>query len=126
MAVPQTKNNYNMYDMLSYMQKAIRRGKYVDAAFAANEIETTFRKVMWNRLLVVSSEDCYGVLTKELIVLKEQDDKKKDNKYVAEAIALMCRSFKSRDACYILVVFFLIILFFQHNQFLCKHTIAIF
>lgn len=89
-----------MYDMLSYMQKAIRRGKYTDAAFAANEIETTYRRVMWNRLLVITSEDCYGVLTKEVLALKKQDDESRNNQNVARAIALMCKSLKSRDACY--------------------------
>lgn len=100
MSMPCTKNGRNMYDMLSLLQKAIRRGRYRDAAYAANELEKIFRSVMWKRLLVISAEDCFGVLTKELIELKFLDDEKKDNKLVARAIAVMCKALKSRDACY--------------------------
>lgn len=100
MAIPETKHGYNFYDMLSYMQKAVRRGLYKDAAFAANEVEQMFRGAMWNRLMVISAEDCYGVLTKELLALRKLDDKEKDNCYVERAIATMCKALKSRDACY--------------------------
>ena len=100
MAIPKTKNGRNMYDMLSLLQKAVRRGRYRDAAYAANELEQLFRKVAWSRILVISAEDCYGVLTKELIRLKEDDDFEKDNDNLGKAIAVMCKALKSRDACY--------------------------
>ena len=89
-----------MFDILSCMQKSIRRGKYSLAAFSASELKTTFRKVMWNRLFVISSEDCFGVLSKELYALYEKDRQSPDSKYIGEAVALLCRALKSRDACY--------------------------
>lgn len=96
----ETKDGYNMYDMLSLMQKAIRRGRFNDAGFAAYQLSFIFRKVMWNRLLVISSEDCYGVLTKEIVRLMKADEEEKDNANISKAVALMCRALKSRDACY--------------------------
>lgn len=100
MAYPYTSNGYNMFDMLSQVQKAIRRGDYEHAAFAAEQLKTTYRATLWNRLIVITSEDCFGVLTKEVVELKKQDDAYPDDKNIGEAIALMCRAKKSRDACY--------------------------
>lgn len=96
MGSPMTESGYNLFDMLSMMQKAIRRGKYNEAGFAAEQIKRKYRAVMWNRLLVTSSEDCYGVLTKEIIKCKNENS----NEAIARAVALLCRSQKSRDACY--------------------------
>ncbi|HCJ37876.1 MAG TPA: hypothetical protein DHV37_06065 [Erysipelotrichaceae bacterium] len=100
MAMLRTKNGRNMYDMLSLLQKAIRRCHYKEAAYAANELEKSYRGALWSRMLVISAEDCYGVLTKELIRLKELDDEKNDNELIGQAIAVMCKALKSRDACY--------------------------
>ncbi len=100
MAIPHTKSGKNMYDMLSLLQKAIRRGKYREAAYAANELESTFRKVLWSRILVITAEDCYGVITKEVMQLKKKDDFRNDNELIGQAIAIMCKALKSRDACY--------------------------
>ncbi len=93
---PTTESGYNLFDMLSMMQKAIRRGQYNEAGFAADQIKKTYRAAMWNRLLVISSEDCYGIVTKEIMKLKEENSFES----IAEAVALLCRCQKSRDACY--------------------------
>lgn len=95
-----TKSGRNMYDMLSMLQKAVRRADYENAGYAANELEQKFRGVLWSRMLVISAEDCYGILTKELIELKKKDDECKSPKHIARAVALMCKAKKSRDACY--------------------------
>ena len=100
MAYPLTENGYNMFDLLSMLQKSIRRGEYEYAGFAAKQLKTMFRSVLWNRMIVISSEDCYGILTKELIALKEQDDVYKNDDVLSCAIALLCSAKKSRDACY--------------------------
>ena len=44
-----TKSGYNMFDMLSMMQKGIRRGMYKYAGFAANELKDSYRKAIWHR-----------------------------------------------------------------------------
>lgn len=91
-----TTNGYNMFDMLSMMQKGIRRGLYEYAGFAANELKNSYRKAMWNRLMVISAEDCFGIITKEIVALYESN---KDED-VSRAVALLCSAKKNRDACY--------------------------
>ena len=100
MAYPFTKTGYNIYDLMSLLQKGIRRGLYNEAGFAAKHLKDEYRQMMWNRMFVISSEDCFGIITKELIALHEKDSKERDDDAVGKAIALMCKSLKSRDACY--------------------------
>lgn len=100
MAFPYNENGYNMFELLSMIQKAIRRGDYEDAGFAANQLKTRYRPTMWNRLLVISSEDCFGIITKELVALRKQDEANPSDKILSDVVALMCRAKKSRDACY--------------------------
>ena len=49
------------------MQKAIRRNNPNLAGYAAYELFGNFHTYMWKRLVVVSAEDCYGIMTKEVI-----------------------------------------------------------
>lgn len=100
MAYPYTENGYNMFDMLSLLQKGIRRSSYNDAGFAAKQLRGRFRSTMWNRLFVTSSEDCFGVVTKELVALRAKDEEYPKDEYLGDAVALLCRAKKSRDACY--------------------------
>lgn len=107
-----TLNGYNMFDMSSMMQKAIRRGDIDRAAFAAKELYYKYRKYMWKRLLVISAEDCYGIMTKEIIGLKLADDEVNknckgdpDTVFAAKAIVLLCMARKNRDGCYVGCVF---------------------
>lgn len=105
---PTTKSGHNMFEMLSLLQKAIRRGDAERAGFAAYELFGGYDSLLWKRLFVVSAEDCWGVLTKELDALRKKHlainaDKKgysKDPTFVSEAVDLMCKAKKSRDACY--------------------------
>ena len=101
-----TKNGHNMFDMASMLQKSIRRGDFRLAGYAANELSYQFRNYLWKRLLVISAEDCYGIITKEIIALKLSDDivnKGKDDKdsvFISKAIVLLCMCKKNRDACF--------------------------
>lgn len=100
-----TKRGYNMYDMSSMLQKAIRRGDVNHAAFAAVELMDKYRDYMWKRLLTVSAEDCYGICTKEIIALQQADkfcNARRDENwiFVAKAIVLLCTARKNRDADY--------------------------
>lgn len=104
-----TRHNHNMYDMSSMMQKAIRRCDIERASYAAYELYGSFSAYMWRRLLVISAEDCYGIITKEIIALKEADELvnkgrkgyDKDAIFVAKAVYLLCIARKSRDACFV-------------------------
>lgn len=106
--MPKTLHGHNFYDMASMLQKAIRRGDFNHAGYAARELFGTFNGYLWNRLLVISAEDCYGIITKEIIALHDADEivnksrkgYNKDMIFVSKAIVLLCLARKNRDACY--------------------------
>ena len=107
-----TTNGYSLFDMSSMLQKAIRRADVFHAAFAAKEMHPRFRKYLWKRLLTVSAEDCYGIMTKEIIALQKADEYvngaggKGDNWiFIAKAVTLLCMARKNRDADYVACVF---------------------
>ena len=95
-----TESGHDMFEMLSLMQKAIRRADYQHAGYAANQIKNKFRAAMWNRLCVISAEDCYGVVTKELIALRKKDEAERNDDCISQSVAILCKALKSRDACY--------------------------
>lgn len=104
-----TRNGHNMYDMASMMQKAIRRSLPRYASYAAYELYGKYYNYVWKRLLVISAEDCYGIMTKEIIALKLADDEVNKGKkgydrdaiFLAKAVMLLCMAKKNRDACYV-------------------------
>ena len=104
-----TENGYDLFEMSSMIQKAIRRCDIPHAAYAANELSVKYRKYLWKRLLTVSAEDCYGIMTKEIIALYEADkivnEKNKagdtNDLFIAKAVILLCMARKNRDADYV-------------------------
>lgn len=62
-----TKNGHNMFEVSSLIQKAIRRSNKDYACYAANELAPRFRKYLWKRLLCVSAEDCYDLVTNKIV-----------------------------------------------------------
>lgn len=104
-----TRNGHNMYDMASMMQKAIRRGYVKHASYAAYELYGRYYRYVWRRLMVISAEDCYGIMTKEILALKLADDEVNDKSkgydrdpiFLAKAVLLLCMARKNRDACYV-------------------------
>ena len=104
-----TRSGHNMYDMASMLQKAIRRSNVRLAGYAAYELFGNFHTFLWRRLIVISAEDVFGIMTQEIIALKYADDevngKKKgydrDPLFVAKAITLLCMARKNRDAVYV-------------------------
>jgi len=55
--MPQTPRGYDFYELLSALQKDIRRGNEYEAMFWAVELETFNPRMLWNRLTVIASED---------------------------------------------------------------------
>ena len=106
---PTTKNGYSIFEMSSMIQKAIRRCDIPHAAYAAAELYPSYRAMLWNRLLTVSAEDCYGIMTKEIMALCQADERvngkkaadKSNQVFLAKAIILLCMARKSRDADYV-------------------------
>lgn len=103
-----TLHGHNLFDISSLLQKSIRRGEYQLAGYAANEMFQRYECYLWKRLLTCSAEDCFGIMTKEIIALMQASDKvnkgcKPDCKnplFVAKAIVLLCSARKNRDADY--------------------------
>lgn len=108
-----TRNGYNMYEMSSMVQKAIRRADIPHACYAVNELSENFREYLWRRLLTVSAEDCFGIMTKEIVALKKADEitntgRKKGewtDIFLAKAVVLLCMARKNRDADYVALNF---------------------
>lgn len=104
-----TRSGHNLYDIASLLQKSIRRCDIEKAGFAAYEMYGNYSTFMWKRMIVSSAEDCYGIMTKEIIALKLADDEVNKNKkgydkdplFVAKAITLLCLARKNRDGCYV-------------------------
>ena len=68
-----TKRGYNFYAVLSALQKAIRRGDARLACYWAAELyESGFGPVVWNRLLTISAEDCWGTITQHVEALRQE------------------------------------------------------
>ena len=110
-----TRNGHNMFDMSSMLQKAIRRNDIERASYAAYELYGNYYTYLWKRLLIISAEDCYGIMTKEIIALKLADDEvnkgkkgyEKEPVFLSKAVTLLCMARKNRDGCYVACNFML-------------------
>lgn len=100
-----TKRGYSLMDVASAMQKAVRRGDARLAGYWAIELfESNYRDYVWRRLLTISAEDCWGVITHEIEALYrawQVIDKQKPGNgrvFVAKATILLAQARKCRDA----------------------------
>ena len=67
-----TRNGNNMFVISSLIQKALRRRDRL-AYYAANELLPHYRNYMWKRILTVSAEDCYDMITHRIMELHDKD-----------------------------------------------------
>ena len=103
-----TKNGHDFWVVASLLQKAIRRGDYQRAGYAANELFDDYNSFLWNRLLIVSCEDCRAAVTKELVALRECDEMMNKNKkkgqrnkiFIGKALVILLECAKGRDGDY--------------------------
>lgn len=103
-----TKRGYQFSEVSSAMQKAIRRGDAKLAGYWALELwESGFGKYCWKRLLTVSAEDCWGILTAEVKALHDAyltvneglpAKQHRGRIFISKAVILLCLSKKNRDA----------------------------
>lgn len=100
-----TIKGYDFYEAASALQKAIRRADHRVAGFFALELwSSNYVDYVWKRLLTISAEDCYGLITKEILALHEAYEyvtKGKTGKgriFISKAVLLLCDVRKSRDA----------------------------
>ena len=105
---PTTQNGYNLFDVLSAMQKAIRRSDAAVAVYFTLELWPKYWNLAWKRLHIISAEDVAGCVTQEIRALCEAFlfcnkgvkacDKPEGRLFLAKAALLLCASAKSRDA----------------------------
>lgn len=99
-----TKRGYDFYTVASAMQKAIRRGDAKVAGYFAIELEqSNFAEYVWYRLLVISAEDCWGLITQEIEALYNSYEMgikrgKKPRIFLAKAVLVLAMCKKCRDA----------------------------
>lgn len=103
-----TVRGYPFPAVSSAMQKAIRRGDAKLAGYWALELWTSgFGQYVWRRLLTVSAEDCWGILTAEVKALHDSYTEINRNStakapkgriFISKAVILLCLAKKSRDA----------------------------
>ena len=105
-----TIHGHDLSVVVSALQKAIRRGDARLAGYFALEMWTSgYGAYCWRRLLTVSAEDCWGVITQEILALQQAYDqinrgaKKQDGRpargriFLAKAVLLLCAAKKCRD-----------------------------
>ena len=100
-----TVRGYVLGEVASALQKAIRRADARLAGYWTIEMfESGFREYLWRRLLTISAEDCWGLITFEIEALYRSwqviDRQKKGagRIFVAKAAILLAQARKCRDA----------------------------
>lgn len=102
-----TQRGYDFYEVASALQKSIRRGDVKLAGYMALELFPRYAEYCWKRLLTISAEDCYGVITQEIKSLYDsfwvinknlKGDQLKGRIFISKAVILLCQAKHSRDA----------------------------
>jgi replication-associated recombination protein RarA len=102
---PLTARGYEIYELLSALQKDIRRCNEYQALHWAIELESFNPKMLWNRLIVIASEDigiAEPIATILIDVLEKQYfdalERKNGSKrlFLVHAVLYLARSPKSR------------------------------
>jgi len=101
-----TKHGYDHYELLSALQKSIRRGLEYEAVHFAVELEEFNPTMLWNRLRVIASEDIgpanpmmpilIEVLQKNYLAEKSKLAESEYKLYLVNAVVCLCFSQKSR------------------------------
>lgn len=102
-----TQRGYDLYEVASALQKSIRRADVRLAGYMSLELFPRYSEYCWKRLLTISAEDCYGVITKEITALydafhiinkgRKQNDLK-GRIFISKAVILLCQCKHNRDA----------------------------
>lgn len=104
-----TKNKYALLEVISALQKEIRRGNEYEAMYWALELVPEFEQYLWRRLVVIANEDI-GIANIPLLTLVPQQralffefrSQRGGNGnarlILANTILALCRSEKSRLA----------------------------
>jgi replication-associated recombination protein RarA len=105
-ALANTKNGYDHYELLSAMQKSIRRGMEYEAVHFAAELEEFNPTMLWNRLKIIACEDVgpanptmpllVDLLQRQYLTEKSKLAESAYKLFMVNAVVCLCRSQKSR------------------------------
>jgi len=100
--IPITKNGYDKSEVVSALQKAIRRGNEEQALYWASELmESNEQYRMWRRLIVIAAEDV-GLadpdMLPKIMLFKQAHDMGREWNIPFLAIMMLCRAPKNREA----------------------------
>lgn len=103
-----TQNSYDMGEVISALQKEIRRGEETGAMYWALELVPQFEAYLWRRLVVIAHEDIgiaepsifctIGMMRDQFFEFRERGRNGTARLILANAIMTMCRAQKSRIA----------------------------
>ena len=104
-----TKKGYSGPEVISALQKCIRRGEEREALYWAVELyDSGYAEWLWKRLRIISSEDVgmaspgisseiWALYSMHALASKNKEDKGEPQRlFMAHAILLLCRAKKSR------------------------------
>jgi replication-associated recombination protein RarA len=101
-----TKHGYDHYELLSALQKCIRRGMEYEATHFAVELEEFNATMLWNRLKIIACEDIgpanpimpilVDLLQKQYLAEKSKLAENNSSLFFFNAVVCLCRSQKSR------------------------------
>lgn len=99
---PTTVNGYDKSEVVSAIQKAIRRGNEAEALYWAHELlDSNESYRMWRRLVVIAAEDVGMAdpdMTHKIMVMKQAHDFGRESNIVFQAVMMLCRAPKNREA----------------------------
>jgi len=99
---PTTAKGYDFLEVLSALQKEVRRGNEYEAVYWATELESFNPKALWSRLRVIASEDIglanpLASLIVDVLEKQYYADKKDSSRlFLVHAVLFLARSPKSR------------------------------
>lgn len=102
-----TQRGYDFYEVASALQKSIRRGDVKIAGYMALELFPKYAEYCWKRLLTISAEDCFPMVTQEIKALYDSFwviNKGKSGKdlkgriFICKAVIILCKCTHNRDA----------------------------
>jgi replication-associated recombination protein RarA len=101
-----TNRGHNLFDIMSLLQKAIRRGDRRLTGYAVCEMHPTYYRACWRRLMVIGAEDVDDPVHTEIMSLFQASEEVNKGKKAADvdclnfllkAAFLLCDACKSRD-----------------------------
>ena len=106
-----TKGGYDAFEVMSALQKSIRRGQEAEALFWSLEMEDLNPSWLWKRLMVITTEDIGPADTYMPILIKTLWDtynsmkemakgKKPESHILGHAVLSLCRAKKSHESMY--------------------------